>query len=100
MSDVISLGIGEPDFDTPREIVEAGVESLREGRTHYTSNYGTPALRKAPAAHLEQRYGVAYDPRTEILVAVGASEAVGLARRPTCDPGDEVILHEPSYVAY
>jgi aminotransferase len=100
MDDVISLGVGEPDFDTPREIVEAGVESLREGRTHYTSNYGTLELRKALAAHLEQRYGVAYDPKTEILVTVGASEAVDLALRATCDPGDEVILHEPSYVAY
>jgi aminotransferase len=100
MDDVISLGVGEPDFDTPREIVEAGVESLREGRTHYTSNYGTLELRTALAEHLERRYGLAYDPRTEILVTVGASEAVDLALRATCDPGDEVILHEPSYVAY
>jgi aminotransferase len=100
MDDVISLGIGEPDFDTPRSIIEAGVESLREGRTHYTSNYGTLELRKALAAHLERRYGVAYDPKTELMVTVGASEAVDLALRATCDPGDEVILHEPSYVAY
>jgi len=100
MDDVISLGVGEPDFDTPREIVEAGVESLREGRTHYTSNYGTLELRTALAAHLEGRYGVRYDPTTEILITVGASEAVDLALRATCDPGDEVILHEPSYVAY
>ena len=100
MDDVISLGVGEPDFDTPRAIVEAGVESLREGRTHYTSNYGILELRRALAAHLERRYGVSYDPATEILVTVGASEAVDLALRATCDPGDEVILHEPSYVAY
>jgi aminotransferase len=100
MDDVISLGVGEPDFDTPRVIVEAGVESLREGRTHYTSNYGTLELRRALAAHLERRYGVAYDPATELLITVGASEAVDLALRATCDPGDEVILHEPSYVAY
>src|SRR3954467_9000335 len=100
MDDVISLGVGEPDFDTPRVIVEAGVESLREGRTHYTSNLGTLELRRALASHLENRYGVAYDPATEILVTVGASEAVDLALRATCDPGDEVILHEPSYVAY
>jgi aminotransferase len=100
MDDVISLGVGEPDFDTPREIVEAGVESLREGRTHYTSNYGTLELRQALAEHLERRYGVRYDPATEILITVGASEAVDLALRATCDPGDEVILHEPSYVAY
>jgi aminotransferase len=100
MSDVISLGVGEPDFDTPRHIVEAGVESLREGRTHYTSNYGTLELRRALSAHLDRRYGVLYDPKTEILITVGASEAVDLALRATCDPGDEVILHEPSYVAY
>jgi aminotransferase len=100
MTDVISLGVGEPDFDTPREIVEAGVESLRSGRTHYTSNFGTIELRRALAAHLERRYGVRYDPVTEILITIGASEAVDLALRATCDPGDEVILHEPSYVAY
>jgi aminotransferase len=100
MDDVISLGIGEPDFDTPRSIVEAGVESLREGRTHYTSNYGTLELRRALAAHLERLYGVTYDPKTELLITVGASEAVDLALRATCDPGDEVILHEPCYVAY
>ena len=100
MTDVISLGVGEPDFDTPRSIIEAGVESLREGRTHYTSNYGTVELRRALAAHLERLYGVRYDPATELLITVGASEAVDLALRATCDPGDEVILHEPSYVAY
>src|SRR5689334_24807479 len=70
MEDVISLGIGEPDFDTPKQIVEAGVQSLREGRTHYTSNYGTIELRRALAAHLQGRYGVEYDPKTEILVTV------------------------------
>ncbi len=100
MDDVISLGVGEPDFDTPREIVEAGVESLREGRTHYTSNFGTLELRRALARHLESRYGVHYAPENEVLITVGASEAVDLALRATCDPGDEVILHEPSYVAY
>ncbi|MCI0346179.1 MAG: aminotransferase class I/II-fold pyridoxal phosphate-dependent enzyme [Chloroflexi bacterium] len=100
MTDVISLGIGEPDFDTPRLIIEAGVESLREGRTHYTSNYGTLELRRALSGHLERRYGVRYDPRAELLITVGASEAVDLALRATCEPGDEVILHEPSYVAY
>jgi aminotransferase len=100
MTDVISLGVGEPDFDTPRSIVEAGVESLREGRTHYTSNSGTIELRRALADHLERRYGVRYDPAKELLITVGASEALDLALRATCDPGDEVILHEPSYVAY
>ena len=100
MDDVISLGVGEPDFDTPAPIVEAGVASLRAGRTPYTSNYGTLELRTALATHLERRYGVAYDPERELLVTVGASEAVDLALRATCDPGDEVVLHEPSYVAY
>jgi aminotransferase len=100
MDDVISLGVGEPDFDTPAAIVEAGIASLRRGRTHYTSNYGTLELRRALVAHLERRYGVSYDPAREVLITVGASEAVDLALRATCDPGDEVILHEPSYVAY
>jgi aminotransferase len=100
MTDVISLGIGEPDFDTPRSIIEAGVESLREGRTHYTSNSGTIELRRALAAHLERLYGVTYDPTTELVITVGASEALDLAMRATIEPGDEVILHEPSYVAY
>jgi aminotransferase len=100
MDDVISLGVGEPDFDTPERIVAAGVRSLHNGRTHYTSNYGTIELRRALAEHLEGRYGVAYDPATELLITVGASEAVDLALRATCDPGDEVVLHEPSYVAY
>jgi aminotransferase len=86
MDDVISLGVGEPDFDTPAPIVEAGIASLRRGRTHYTSNYGTVALRQALVEHLERRYGVTYDPAREVLITVGASE--------------EVILHEPSYVAY
>jgi aminotransferase len=100
MPDVISLGVGEPDFTTPRQIVEAGVESLREGRTHYTSNFGTLELRRVLAAHLERRYGVAYDPVGELLITVGASEAVAVAMAAIVDPGDEVILHEPSYVAY
>jgi aminotransferase len=100
MDDVISLGVGEPDFDTPERIVAAGVRSLHAGRTHYTSNYGTLELRRALADHLERRYGVGYDPGSELLITVGASEAVDLALRATCDPGDEVILHEPSYVAY
>ncbi|HEY4228085.1 MAG TPA: aminotransferase class I/II-fold pyridoxal phosphate-dependent enzyme [Candidatus Limnocylindrales bacterium] len=100
MTDVISLGIGEPDFDTPRSIIEAGVESLREGRTHYTSNSGTIELRRALAAHLERLYGVTYDPKTELVITVGASEALDLCMRATIEAGDEVILHEPSYVAY
>lgn len=100
MPDVISLGVGEPDFTTPPQIIEAGVRSLRGGRTHYTSNYGTLELRRALAAHLEARYGLEYDPEGEIIITVGASEAVAIAMAALVDPGDEVVLHEPSYVAY
>jgi aminotransferase len=100
MGDVISLGVGEPDFDTPEAITAAGIRALMAGKTHYTSNYGTLELRTALARHLEARYGVRYDPAREIIITVGASEAVDLALRATCDPGDEVVLHEPSYVAY
>ena len=100
MPDVISLGVGEPDFTTPVQIVEEGVRSLRAGRTHYTSNYGTIELRRALSAHLEKMYGVSYDPTNEICVTVGASEAVAATMAALVDPGDEVVLHEPSYVAY
>ena len=100
MQDVISLGVGEPDFTTPPQIIEEGVRSLRSGRTHYTSNFGTLELRRALAANLERLYGVGYDPASEVLVTVGASEAVAATMAAIVDPGDEVILHEPSYVAY
>ena len=100
MPDVISLGIGEPDFTTPPQIIEEGVRSLRSGRTHYTSNYGTIELRRALSRNLDRLYGVGYDPDGEILVTVGASEALAIALAAIVDPGDEVILHEPSYVAY
>ncbi|HET7677526.1 MAG TPA: aminotransferase class I/II-fold pyridoxal phosphate-dependent enzyme [Candidatus Limnocylindrales bacterium] len=100
MPDVISLGVGEPDFTTPPQIVEEGVRSLRAGRTHYTSNYGTLALRRALSDHLERLYGVSYDPEGEICITVGASEAVAVTMAALIDPGDEVVLHEPSYVAY
>jgi aminotransferase len=100
MPDVISLGVGEPDFTTPPQIIEEGVRSLRAGRTHYTSNYGTIELRRALSAHLEKMYGVSYDPAGDICVTVGASEAVAATMAALVDPGDEVVLHEPSYVAY
>ncbi len=100
MPDVISLGVGEPDFDTPRVIVEAGVEALRSGRTHYTSNYGTIELRQALASHLQARYGVSYDPAREMVITVGASEALAASLAAIVDPGDEVIVAEPTYVAY
>lgn len=100
MPDVISLGVGEPDFATPPQVVEEGVRSLRSGRTHYTSNYGTIELRRALSTHLSRMYGVSYNPDNEIVVTVGASEAVAVAMAAIIDPGDEVVLHEPSYVAY
>jgi aminotransferase len=100
MQDVISLGVGEPDFTTPPQVIEEGVRSLRSGRTHYTSNFGTIELRRALATHLEKLYGVDYDPAGELLITVGASEAVAATMAAIVDPGDEVILHEPSYVAY
>jgi aminotransferase len=100
MPDVISLGVGEPDFNTPPQVVEEGVRSLRSGRTHYTSNYGTLELRRALANHLSRMYEVDYNPENEIVITVGASEAVAVAMAAIIDPGDEVVLHEPSYVAY
>ena len=100
MPDVISLGVGEPDFATPPQVVEEGVRSLRSGRTHYTSNYGTLELRRSLAAHLDRLYGVSYNPEKEIVITVGASEALAAAMAAIVDPGDEVVLHEPSYVAY
>jgi aminotransferase len=100
MPDVISLGVGEPDFDTPRIIVEAGVEALRSGRTHYTSNYGTLELREALAGDLRRRYGVAYDPATEIVITVGVSEALAATLAAVVDPADEIVIAEPTYVAY
>jgi aminotransferase len=100
MTDVISLGVGEPDFDTPTQVIEAGQHSLAARRTHYASNYGTIELRRALAHHIERLYGVRYDPTEEILITIGASEALDVAARATLDPGDEVITHEPSYVSY
>jgi aminotransferase len=100
MKDVISLGIGEPDFITPQRISRAGMESIERGETHYTSNSGTIELRRALADHLAKRYQVSYDPETELLVTVGVSEALHCAMLATIDPGDEVIVPEPSFVAY
>lgn len=100
MPDVISLGVGEPDFVTPEHIRQAGVRSIQEGHTRYTSNYGLLELREEIAAMLQRRYGLVYDPRTQILVTVGVSEGVDLAMRTILDPGDEVIAPDPGYVAY
>ncbi len=100
MPDVISLGIGEPDFVTPPHILEAGIRSLQRGETHYTSNSGTIELREAVARHLKERYGVSYDPEREILITVGVSEGIYLAMNAFIDPGDEVIVPQPCFVAY
>ncbi|MGO8951574.1 MAG: aminotransferase class I/II-fold pyridoxal phosphate-dependent enzyme [Ktedonobacterales bacterium] len=100
MEDVISLGVGEPDFVTPEHIRQAGIRSISAGETHYTSNYGTRELRDAIAALLFRRYGLTYDPASEILVTVGVSEGIDAAMRALLDPGDEVIVSDPGYVAY
>jgi aminotransferase len=100
MKDVISLGIGEPDFVTPQPILQAGIASLQRGETAYTSNSGTIELRSAIAGHLAAKYGAYYDPETEILISVGVSEALYLVCTAVLDPGDEVIIPEPCFVAY
>jgi len=100
MPDVISLGVGEPDFITPEHIRRAGMRSIELGHTQYTSNYGMLELREEISAMLQRRYGLQYDPKKEILVTVGVSEGVDLAMRTLIDPGDEVISPDPGYVAY
>ncbi len=100
MKDVISLGIGEPDFTTPEPIVQAGIRSLERGETHYTSNFGIIELRRALADHFTQLYGLHYNPETEILITVGGSEALNLAAIALLNPGDEVIIPTPCFVAY
>jgi aminotransferase len=100
MDDVISLGVGEPDFVTPWRIREACIYSLEKGYTTYTSNYGLIELREAVAAHIEGRYGVRYDPNTQALITVGVSEAIDIALRAILEPDEEVLVPEPSFVAY
>ncbi len=98
--EVISLGVGEPDFDTPWHIREAAIYSLEQGRTHYTSNLGLPELRSSICRYVHKHFGIAYDPRTEVIITVGVSEAIDLALRAVLNPGDEVLYHEPCYVSY
>ncbi|MEX1118804.1 MAG: aminotransferase class I/II-fold pyridoxal phosphate-dependent enzyme [Terrimicrobiaceae bacterium] len=100
MGDVISLGIGEPDFATPWHIREAAIYALEKGRTGYTSNLGLPRLRRSISDYVRGRFGVTYEPLSEILVSVGVSESIDLALRALLDPGDEVLYHEPCYVSY
>ena len=98
--DVISLGVGEPDFDTPWHVSRAAVAALENGQTHYTSNLGTPELRQSIAAYLMRRFNASYDGRRQILVTVGVSEAIDLAIRAVTSPGDEILYHEPCFVSY
>jgi aminotransferase len=100
MKDVISLGIGEPDFDTPWHVRESTVFALERGATHYTSNYGYLDLRRALARYVGKSFGGEYNPENEILITVGVSEALDLALRALMNPGDEVLYHEPCYVSY
>ncbi len=100
MDNVISLGIGEPDFVTPQPILDAGIASLQRGETAYTSNSGTIELRTALSRHLQQLYSVSYNPEDEIIITVGVSEALYLAMTAILDPGDEVIIPEPCFVSY
>jgi aminotransferase len=97
---VISLGVGEPDFDTPWHISRAAVTCLENGGTHYTSNLGTIELRKAIAGYLERRFSAPYSWEDQILACVGVSEAIDLAIRALCSPGDEILYHEPCFVSY
>ncbi len=100
MDDAISLGVGEPDFDTPWHIRDEGIYSLEKGRTFYTSNAGLKELRNEISKYVENSQGVKYDPVNEVLITVGGSEAIDLACRALLNPGDEVIVPEPSYVSY
>lgn len=100
MPDAISLGVGEPDFDTPWHIREEGIRSLKAGRTFYTSNAGIMPLRKEICRYIGNKTGVSYSPNSEVLVSVGGSEAIDIALRTILEPGDEVIIPEPCFVSY
>nr|WP_294464896.1 aminotransferase class I/II-fold pyridoxal phosphate-dependent enzyme [uncultured Sellimonas sp.] len=100
MKDAISLGVGEPDFDTPWRIREEGIYSLERGRTFYTSNAGLKELKEEIANYLERKIHVSYDPSSEIIVTVGGSEGIDIAMRAMLNPGDEVLIPQPSYVSY
>ncbi len=100
MKDAISLGVGEPDFDTPWHIREEGIYSLEKGRTFYTSNAGLKELKLEISYYLKRRYGLYYNPERETIVTVGGSEAIDIALRAMVDPGDEVLIPQPSYVSY
>lgn len=100
MKDVISLGVGEPDFVTPWHIREAAIYALERGKTSYTSNLGLLKLREVIAKHIAEKFRINYSPKNQIIIAVGVSEAMDIAFRAVLNPGDEVIYHEPCYVSY
>ena len=100
MKDAISLGVGEPDFDTPWHVRDEGIYSMEEGRTFYTSNAGLKELKEEISSYLKRKYGLKYDPKDQIMVTVGGSEAIDIAMRAMLDPGDEVLIPQPSYVSY
>ena len=100
MEDAISLGVGEPDFDTPWHIRDEGIYSLEKGRTFYTSNAGLVELRKEISQYIDRTQKIVYNPLREILVTVGGSEAIDLALRAMVNPGDEVLIPQPSFVSY
>lgn len=100
MKDAISLGVGEPDFDTPWHIRDEGIYSLERGRTFYTSNSGLKELRQEISNYIHRKHGVTYDPMTEVLITVGGSEAIDVGLRAMINPGDEVLIPQPSYVSY
>ena len=100
MENVISLGVGEPDFDTPWHVRDEGIYSLEKGKTSYTSNAGLKELKEEIAKFLDRRYGLTYHPMKEMIITVGGSEAIDIAMRAMLDPGDEVLIPQPSYVSY
>ena len=100
MKDAISLGVGEPDFETPWHIREEGIYSLEKGRTFYTSNAGLRELKVEISSYLKRRFDVTYDPDHEVMVTVGGSEAIDVALRAMLDPGDEVLIPQPCFVSY
>ena len=100
MKDAISLGVGEPDFDTPWHVREEGIYSLEKGRTFYTSNAGLKELKTEISAYVKRKLGVSYDPDSEVFVTVGGSEGIDMALRAMLDPGDEVLIPQPCYVSY
>ena len=100
MPEAISLGVGEPDFDTPWRIREEGIYALEQGKTFYTSNAGLKELKEEIGRYLRRKINVDYDPASEIVVTVGGSEGIDIALRAMLDPGDEVLIPQPSYVSY